>query len=112
MGQIQMLQGKQLNLVSRRQSLIGSGFLCGQLIHFKAHAKNEIVVNKEVDNQKSPLVQKLLQKSTELKEQRKQERLQEYYQRNFSDYFEFEMGNRQSEETRKRISEWLEKNKK
>eukprot|EP01025_Chloroclados_australasicus_P008530 TRINITY_DN1305_c0_g1_i1.p3 TRINITY_DN1305_c0_g1~~TRINITY_DN1305_c0_g1_i1.p3 ORF type:complete len:114 (+),score=8.32 TRINITY_DN1305_c0_g1_i1:87-428(+) len=105
-----MLHGKQCGVLSRRHCLMGSGLLCGQMVQLRSQARVQ-PVNREVDNNSSPLVQKLLKKSTELREERKKERLQEFYQRNFTDYFEFEMGNKQSNETREKISTWLKENK-
>ncbi|KXZ47644.1 hypothetical protein GPECTOR_34g803 [Gonium pectorale] len=74
--------------------------------------------NKEVDNDTSPLVQKLLQRTAENKDRYAKERLQDYYKRNFKEYFEFEASNAKvakarglSPESAAAIQKWLEENK-
>eukprot|EP01026_Neomeris_dumetosa_P052742 TRINITY_DN46851_c0_g4_i2.p3 TRINITY_DN46851_c0_g4~~TRINITY_DN46851_c0_g4_i2.p3 ORF type:complete len:109 (-),score=9.98 TRINITY_DN46851_c0_g4_i2:302-628(-) len=107
-----MLGGSKINLTTRRDILFSSGVFGTLTFHGKVQAK-DVKMNKEVANENSPLIQKLLVKSTELKEQRRQERLQQYYKRNFVDYFEFELGTRGlgKGETREKIDAWLKTNK-
>jgi hypothetical protein len=78
-----------------------------------ASAAPLILPNKEVDDATSPLIQDLLKKTVEKKDERYRERLDNYYKRNFQDYFNFEMGNRDgvSAETKAEVKAWLEKNK-